>query len=516
MKKGIIIFFVFVGIGVLLWLKFWFVSPHKSDYSGPVTANDPLPKPLISEMEDYVKKVMKENNIPGLAMVFVKGDEVVYSKGLGVRDFSTKNPVTTETLFGIGSATKPITAIAIASMVDSGVFDWTTKITEILPSFALSNKDLTEKLTIEDTLCMCTGVPRRMEEISVRYAEMSAEDIIESLKKIPLVNTYGTTYNYSSRMISVGGYITSIAAGGAYGNLAEDYQTMMEELIFDPLEMTVSTFSIDEAVASSNYAVPHYSSLSGLQALSPEIEGIFTPIAPAGALWSNVEDMSKFVIMLLKKGVSYGGEEIVSSKNLAYLWKPRIKADEKISYGLGWNIENYHGLNVYFHPGGTVGFASELVIIPDLDIGFVLLTNQLDQVTPIGRLATYRLLEMLTGSKQVYDRQVGKTARNIDFQLLQLKLLTKRKVNPKKIEPFLGHYHNDMLGEIELVIHDDNTLWVDFGEYESSVRPFIFRDDQLIFFESVFVGKTLTLRIQPNGGKTIQWSGDEAPYIFTD
>ena len=80
--------------------------------------------------------------------------------------------------------------------------------------------------------------------------------------------------------------------------------------------------------------------------------------------------------------------------------------DSSIQYGLGWHIEQAHGLTVYHHPGGTVGFASELVIIPELEIGFALLTNQLDMVTPIGRMVTYRLLEMLTGAEQVYDNKI--------------------------------------------------------------------------------------------------------------
>lgn len=193
-----------------------------------------------------------------------------------------------------------------------------------------------------------------------------------------------------------------------------------------------------------------------------------------------------------------------------------MAANSTISYGLGWNIEDYHGLTVYFHPGGTAGFAAELVVIPELEIGFALLTNQLDQVSPLGRMATYRLLEMLTGSEQVYDRQIGETAREVRLQLLQLSLLTRKKVNPEKISPYLGKYQNAILGEIELVLHDDNSLWVDFGEYESAVRQLVIEDNQFIFFESVFVGKTMTLDMGSDGRKTIRWPGDEATYTFTN
>jgi hypothetical protein len=181
---------------------------------------------------------------------------------------------------------------------------------------------------------------------------------------------------------------------------------------------------------------------------------------------------------------------------------------------LGWYVEDYHGLTVIHHCGGSAGFASELVVIPGLDIGFALLTNQMNQINPIGRMTTYRLLEMLTGSGQVYDQQVRKAAREIDLQLLTLSLMTRKTVDPDKIAPFLGSYHNGDLGDVKLVLHEDDTLWVDFGEYESLIRPLRTEENQFIFFESVFMGKTLQLKINSDGSPSMRWSGDEGTYDF--
>jgi hypothetical protein len=288
----------------------------------------------------------------------------------------------------------------------------------------------------------------------------------------------------------------------------------MHERLLDPLDMRSSTFSIDEAVASDNFATPYYSGLSGYEAIPPQIEGIFTPIAPAGALWSNADDMAQYLIMLLNGGVGADGQRVVSAENLAYLWEPRVRVDAQISYGLGWHVEDYHGLTVVHHPGGTVGFASELVIIPERNVGFALLTNRLDQIKPLGRMATYRLLEMLTGSEQVYDRETRRTARDIRRQVFMLSLVTRKRVKPDKMAPYLGTYYNDVLGGVELVLHEDNSLWVDFGEYESAVRPLVLENNAFIFLESVFVGKTLTLTTDSRGRVTMRWAGDEAVYEF--
>jgi CubicO group peptidase (beta-lactamase class C family) len=485
-----------------------------SEFRGPVNADEPLPDALVSDLENYVAKLMKQYDVPGAAIVLVHGKEIVYSRGLGVKDLETRLPVTTQTLFGIGSSTKPMTAILVASLVDEGVIDWDTPVTNILPTFAVSDPEITKKITYEHTLCMCTGVPRRIEDISVRYSELTAEDMIESLAIIPLVGKYERSYAYSERMFSAGGYLSAMAAGGKYGNLAQAYSQEMQKRVLDPVGMTSSTLSIPEAVASGDYATPYYSSLSGYEALSTGIEGIFTPIAPTGAMWSNAEDLGKLLIMLLNNGVSVDGQQVVSPENLEFLWEPRTTIDAAFKYGLGWNIENYHGLTVIDHPGGTVGFASELAVIPELDIGFAMLINRLDLIHPVGRMTRYRLLEMLTGSEQVYDQEMRKSARDFDQQILALKLLTAKTINPAKITPFLGSYHNDVLGDVDLVLHDDRTLWVDFGEYESSIRPLRLEDNQFIFFESVFVGKTIQLIKEADGTISMRWSGDEGVYTF--
>ena len=503
MKKTL--YWIAASSGILSIAFAAFISPrtYTSKFTGPVNANDPLPAELVSDLAKYVEYTMKKNDVPGLSMVLVHGDQVVYIDAMGVKDLETKEPMTTDTLMGIGSTTKSMTAVMIASLVDKGIINWNTPVTEILPTFALSDQETTEKITLEHTLCMCSGVPERKEEFTVRYSEMSAEEIVESLANIPLRGEFEHTFNYSQRMLSAGGYLAGMAAGGDYGNLAEAYTQVMQERILDPLEMTSSTFSIQQAVASGNYATPYYTGMAGFHATLPEVEGIFTPIAPAGALWSTAEDMSKYLIMLLNHGVAADGTQVVSAKNLEYLWEPRVLHDTNLHYGLGWEIEDYHGLTVIHHPGGTVGFASELVVIPELKVGFALLTNRVDLTAPIGRMAYFRLLEMLTGSEQAYDKEIVKIQRDVNGQLLTLSAITKKTVDLEEMKTFLGTYYNETLGYADLLLHDDHTLWLDVGEYEIPLRKLKLEKNQYIFYESAFMGKTLVMDIDPNGNHPI-------------
>ena len=489
---------------------------YTSRFTGPVSIDDPLPAGLVSDLEKYVNHIMKKNDVPGLSMVLVHDDKVVYINAMGVKDLETEVPMQTDTLMGIGSTTKSMTAVMVASLVDEGIINWDTPVTEVLPTFALSDSEITEKVTFEHTLCMCSGVPERKEELTVRYSDMSSEEIVESLANIPLIGDFEHSFNYSQRMFSAGGYLAGMAAGGEYGNLAEAYSQVMQERILDPLEMTSSTFSIQQAVTSGNYATPYYTGAAGFHAIPPELEGIFTPIAPAGALWSTAEDMSKYLTMLLNHGIAANGTRVVSADNLEHLWTPQVLHDTDLHYGLGWEIEDYNGLTVIHHPGGTVGFASEFAVIPELNVGFALLTNRLDMTAPIGRMAYYRLLEMLTGSDQVYDKAVADLRLEMKGQLLMLSAVTNKKVNREELSPFLGAYHNEILGDAELLVHDDKTLWLDIGEYETPLRKLRLEENQFIFAESVFMGNTLVLDTDSDGHPTMSLPGNEGiSYLFT-
>ena len=490
------------------------IDTHTSQFTGPVSPEEPLPAALIADLEKYVENTMQENDVPGVEMVLVHRDQVVYAKGMGVKDLKNKEPITTDTLMGIGSATKTMTAIMIGSLVDDGMINWETPVADVLPSFSLSDPEITPKITFQHLLCMCTGVPRRMEEISFEYSELTPEDIIESLANIPLYGEFERTFNYSSRMLAAGGYIASLTVGGEYGDLGNAYARVMQDRVFDPLEMTSSTFSVQQALASGNYATPYYSSLAGFEATPPDLEEVFKPIAGAGALWSNADDMGKYLLMLLNGGIASNGKQVISAENLNHLWEPQVYIDAQNQYGLGWHFENYHGLTVLHHPGGTVGFAAELVVIPELKVGFALMTNRLDMVAPLGRMATYRLLEMLTGREQTYDGQIAEAKREIDRQIMTLTLVTKKAVDPEAIKPYLGKYINDELGEAALVLHSDNSLWLDVGEYEIPIRPLRLEENQYIVFTSLFIGKTLVLGKDSTGYPTMTLPGDEATYKF--
>ena len=137
------------GILSIALVVFNATRTYTSKFTGPVSVDDPLPADLVSDLEKYVKYTMKKNDVPGLSMVLVHDDKVVYINAMGVKDLETKDPMKTDTLMGIGSTTKSMTAVMIASLVDEGIINWDTPATEVWPAFALSNPEITKKVTFK-------------------------------------------------------------------------------------------------------------------------------------------------------------------------------------------------------------------------------------------------------------------------------------------------------------------------------------------------------------------------------
>ena len=179
---------------------------------------------LLDEFEAYVVDAMERLDIPGSSVSVVQGGEIVYANGFGVRERGKSGPVTPETLMMIGSVTKSMTTMLMATLVDDGLMEWDTPMVEVLPTFALADSQLTREITARNLVCACTGVPRRDFELLLNYDDLSAEDIIESLATFELFTDFGEAFQYSNQMVATGGYVAAAVVGAEYGSLYDGYE----------------------------------------------------------------------------------------------------------------------------------------------------------------------------------------------------------------------------------------------------------------------------------------------------
>jgi len=473
----------------------------------------PLSQNQEKDLETYIRKTMRYLDVPGASVAIVMNGEIIYAEGFGVRDLETQQPVNSQTIMNVGSTTKSMTTVMMAAMVDEGIFSWDTPVIDVFPSIQFPNADLNSKMTMSDLVCNCSGIQEQKEWEFSNFHDLVAEDVIENLRNAKVKGQYHQTFLYNSNMIATGGFLAALKAGGTYGDLYNAYVNEMQIRFLDPVGMKNSTFSIQAVKTNGNYATPYTITLPDENTPIPlEIEGWLTPIAPAAGLWSTAEDIAYYLIMQLNDGLAVNDERVVSTENLHYTWDPKVQIHPEASYGLGLVNEEYHGLRVMYHSGGTAGYTSEMVFLPEIDLGIVILDNQMLSTFPMA--VRYRIMELMFGLEHSYDDILKEQVRDTRKQLFQLRLVASGNHDPDKIKSFLGIYENEVIGEVEIKMSEDGDLVFDVGEFDSILWRMRVEEDTYIFTQGLWIGRTFQFTYTTNGLVRFTIQGDEETYIF--
>lgn len=477
-----------------------------------------------AELEAYISMMLEKTGVPGASVAVVQNGEVVYQQGFGVRDLSAADPApvtpetpeTPETLMMIGSITKSMTATMAATLVDDGTLTWETPVVDLLPEFTLVDPELGQELTIRNAFCACTGLPQQDEDFIFHSDTLTPERLIASVADFPLTAPLGELYQYSNQLFAIGGYAATAATGADLDDLYDAYTAAMRQQVLGPLGMPRSTFTLDEVLASGDYAVAHGQNLTGaMQPILLEDEDSFVrSVAPAGALWSSVAEMARYVQTQLARGVAPDGTRLVSAENLEATWQQQVAIPEELfgpgelatlaqGYGLGWVNGSYHGQPLIWHSGGTFGFSAHLVFLPEADLGIVVLTNgAAADVLTIS--IQYRLLELLFARPETFDALV---AQEIEANAQALADLQSSLgvVDPESIAPWLGLYHSDVLGDVEITVADGVAMF-DAGELQSTMTPLLDDGD---------VGETYLLAEPPFAGAPATFAMRDGAPVMT-
>ena len=158
--------------------------------------------------EDFVRAMMEEWQVPGVAIGLVKDSEVVLAQGFGKRDREAGLDVTPQTIFGIASCTKAFTAMALAMLVDEGKLDWDTPIRTYLPGFRLSESVASERVTTRDVLSHRTGLPGH--DLVAYGVALTAEELLKRLPHLEMNRDIRTRWQYNNLMYGIAGYLIRI------------------------------------------------------------------------------------------------------------------------------------------------------------------------------------------------------------------------------------------------------------------------------------------------------------------
>ncbi|MCK6626875.1 MAG: serine hydrolase [Anaerolineae bacterium] len=447
-----------LSAGQLIWIP----SPAEAErlLGGGISLGPPELKPLtpdmLAEFETFVETARQRFRIPGAAVVVVQGNQIAFAKGFGVRQLGQPDPVTPETIFPVGSTTKAMTSMLMATLVDEGKLDWDQPVVEVWPDFKLSDPAITPQIRIRHLLNMSSGVPRV--DLVWSGAGLTAEQVMASLAELEVVTTPGEVYHYNNQIVATGGYVGALAAGGQYGNLAQSYSDLLQARIFDPIGMSSATTSIDSVQAQPNHATPHDFTLSG--EVIPTHFHADPGIAPAGAVNASALDMARFVMTELGEGVAPDGNRVVSAANLAETWQPAVKVTKTLSYGMGWFIEDFRGIQVIWHDGDVLGSKAMIVFVPEANIGLVVLTNRTIS-TGFSYSVRYHLLNLLYGLEFEQETHFETQWDEFLAAIAAIRAKLNPLVDPAAVAPYLGDYE----GSWRVELRDDNTLWAVRGPY---------------------------------------------------
>lgn len=341
----------------------------------------------------YLEEAMTENQIPGLALALVEGDEVILAEGYGWRNVAAQAPVTADTLFHIGSTHKSMTAMLAATMVDEGQLDWDTPVVAILPSFELSDPEASEQVTMRHLLSMRSGIPDDAEDV-FDSTQDSIVDMFALVAETPLLGEPGTAFSYSNISAALAGYLTVLAADpdiDDLNSLYDAYAQLLQDQVLRPIGMTNATMSVSEAQSHPDHALSYTLNANGEPVASPTYDVDGDPLAPSGSLKASAREMGLYVSTQLNRGVAPNGQRVVAAETLAETWQPYLE-----DYTMGWEVQEAAGLDLILHTGAYDDFISVIGFFPEEEIGFVLLINCEEAGGGLTEEAPFYLAELLT------------------------------------------------------------------------------------------------------------------------
>jgi len=340
-------------------------------------------QPLTSsQIDSLVSKTMSMMPLAGIAVAVVKDGKVIHAKGYGVTSVKTKEKVDENTLFAIASNTKAFTTMALAMLVDEGKLNWLDPVVKHVPEFKMYDPYVTANFNIEDLLTHRSGLGLGAGDLMFfpDGGDFTIKDILGSFQYQKPVSAFRTKYDYDNLLYMVAGEVVARVSGMSWSDF-------VEKRIMRPLGMTRTVGIYQNLKDPKNTAFPHSTEKGQLTQLPPYITKDGT-IGAAGGIQASVSDLSKWMLVHLNGG-RYGDglkSQLVSQRNLSemhrphtfigFTTKPNPETKTHISaYGLGWGIRDQNGVILLTHTGGLPGMLSRTVIIPELNLGVVVLTN---------------------------------------------------------------------------------------------------------------------------------------------
>lgn len=428
-----------------------------STTSTPVGAQSPP----LEGLDAYVEKAMKAWDVPALALVVVKDDEVIHARGYGTLTSGGNVAVNKHTIFGIGSTTKAFTAAALAMLVDEGRITWDDRVVDHLEWFRLYDTYATRNITIRDLLSHTSGLSRGDRMWYNR--NIDREEVVRRVRYQEPATSFRQKYNYSNTMFTTAGLVVKAVTG-------IKWDEFVMKRILSPLDMSRTTTTVKGLDQKSNVA-GSYTYVADSSVAIPRWNQ--DNIGPAGSLNSTAVDMAKWLRFQLRDGM-VGDKRLISEELMHEMREAQTVIKNGSTYGLGWRVEEYEGRKIVRHGGGGHGVAAKVAMIPSEELGIVVLSNSDGQSLPAALVR--QVLDALLGlsdrdwSEQYLaarDRSIEKAAER-EQQLVESRI--KGTAPSHTLEAYTGIYRHTYYGQAEVWQENDQLHFRFVSEIEGPLE----------------------------------------------
>jgi CubicO group peptidase (beta-lactamase class C family) len=410
----------------------------------------------MESIDQFVIEQLAAWEVPGCAIAAVRDGEVVFATGCGRRDVDAGLPVTSDTLFAIGSITKAFTVATAGALVDAGLCDWERPLRDYLPDFRLHDPVVTDRVTLVDLLSHRWGMPRH-EVLWVGHPGRSRAELVGRLRFLPLSRDLRQVFQYCNLGYLVAGHLVDVLSGVSW-------EEFVRTRLLGPLGMSRSNLSVDDMGADPDHATA-YERREGV--VGPVPQRPVTAMAPAGAINASVADMARWLLAQLGGGQVDGqtvmSADTVTRQHSAHMVVPEDRAfppSTRFAYGLGWLIGQYRDHRLLQHGGGIDGFQAECMLLPDDGIGVIVLANT--SSSAIAPVVAYRVLDDLLGLEP-FDWFSNFKARYDTITTGLREVRGARRVVPdaplpRPLEAYAGEYEHPGYGTLTITLEGGSLM----------------------------------------------------------
>lgn len=334
----------------------------------------------IESLREFILNGMGEWGIPGLAIAVVQHDNVIFAEGFGFLKTGEDTKVDEHTLFGIASTTKAMTATVLGILVDEGLVDWDDPVIKHLPGFQLHDPWVTRNATIRDLLTHQVGIGRVTGNRIEFMPNHTRAEVMYQMRYLENEAPFRSRYVYSNVMYMVAGEIVEAVTGTTWDDFITDR-------LFRTLGMNRSNTSITQFNQNdSNIAWPH-------QEINGEVVPImrrnFDNVGPSASVNSSALELTRWMRLNLGEPGVLDGVRYISEQTMHEIHRPQVATrisdpyGPQAAYALGWSVSDYRGHRQLQHGGATDGMNTSLLLLPNEEVGIVILTNTFNQFTAV-------------------------------------------------------------------------------------------------------------------------------------